>query len=53
MEKAYPIFIELCMKETLLLALKGNNSCKMHNFGIKVKNQKVYYRKHYKKSSFG
>ena len=29
---------------------KGNNSCKMLNFGIKVKNQKVYYIKHYKKN---
>jgi len=51
-EKIYVIFIELCMKGTLLLALKGNNSCKTHNIGIKIKNQKFYYIKHYKKIIF-
>jgi hypothetical protein len=49
-ETIYVIFIELCMNGTLLLTLKGNNSCKTHNFGIKIKNQKVYHIKHYKKN---
>ena len=34
------MFIELCMKGNSLPTLKGNNSCKTHNFRIKVINVK-------------
>jgi len=37
------IFIKLCMKETLLSALKGNNSCKTHNFRTEVRNVQMVF----------
>jgi hypothetical protein len=40
MGKNIVYFIEICMKGDPLSALKGNNSCKRHNFRIKVCNVK-------------
>ena len=40
-ENIYVIFIELCM--TVLLALKGNNSCKTYNSRIKFGNVQMMY----------
>ena len=52
-EKTYVIFIELCIKGTILPALKGNNSCKMYNFRIIVGNvQMVYCKNSYSGSYF-
>ena len=42
-EKLYVIFIELCIKGDILSALKGNNSYKKDNFGIKVGNVEMVY----------
>jgi len=36
-------FIEYCMRGDPLSALKGNNSCKMYNFRIKVGNMQMFY----------
>jgi len=39
----YVLFTNFAWKGTLFLALKGNNSCKLYNFRIKVRNMQMVY----------
>ena len=41
--KLYVILIELCMRGVMLLALKGNKSCKTYNITIEVVNVQMIF----------